>query len=190
MIPSRKSLLLTGLLASATFASSLAFAQQAPAPAAAPTQTTTEAQAGAPAQAKHQHTHADRAKRMERMQQHRAKRMAALKEKLKLSPGQEGAWSTFAEAQQPPARPAGEARPDRAEFAKLTTPQRLDRMQARQAERNAMSAKRADATRTFYATLSPEQQKTFDAESMKGIGRGHGMHRGHHGHAAPAAAKS
>ena len=68
----------------------------------------------------------------------------------------------------------------RADFAKLTTPQRIERMQARQAERSAMFAKRADATKSFYAALTPEQQKTFDAESMH-FG-GHRFHRGgHHG---------
>jgi len=72
---------------------------------------------------------------------------------------------------------------DRAEFAKLTTPQRLDRMQARQAERNAMFTQRADATRSFYAALTPEQQKTFDAESMARFGRGE--HGGQHRHPAP-----
>ncbi len=60
-----------------------------------------------------------------------------------------------------------QGRPDRAELAKMTTPQRLDRMQTRQAERSAMFAKRIDATRSFYAALTPEQQKTFDAEGMR-----------------------
>jgi hypothetical protein len=45
-------------------------------------------------------------------------------------------------------------------------------MQARQAERSARFAQRIEATRSFYATLSPEQQKTFDAETV---------HAGHHG---------
>jgi hypothetical protein len=116
---------------------------------------------------------------MERMQEHRAKRLAALKEKLKLNAGQEGAWSTFTAASQPPAG-ARPPRMDRAEFAKLTTPERLERMQARQAERSAMFAKRADATKTFYATLTPEQQKTFDAETAH-----FGGPRGHHGHGGP-----
>jgi hypothetical protein len=116
------------------------------------------------------------------MQEHRAKRLAELKEKLKLNAGQEGAWSTFTAASQPPAG-ARPPRMDRAEFAKLTTPQRLERMQARQAERSAMFAKRAEATKTFYAGLTPEQQKTFDAETVH-FG-GHGGHRGHHGHGGP-----
>ncbi|MDM0021563.1 Spy/CpxP family protein refolding chaperone [Variovorax saccharolyticus] len=189
MIPSRKSLLWAGLLASATFASSGAFAQ---APLTAPPPAAAAAQPGAQAPAKPQHPRADRAERAERMQAHRTQRLAALKEKLKLTPAQESAWSSFTTAQQPPARPdAAQREARRAEFAKLTTPQRLDRMQARQAERSAMFAKRADATRSFYAALTPEQQKTFDAESMARFGqRGHGGHGGpgghHHGGQPPA----
>jgi hypothetical protein len=62
-------------------------------------------------------------------------------------------------------------------------------MQARQAERSAMFAKRADATKTFYATLSPDQQKTFDIETAH-FG-GHRWHRGGpDGHRGQAPAKS
>lgn len=174
MISSRKSLLWAGLLASATFASAGAFAQAQPG----------VQQPGAQPQAEQRHNREDRAQRIERMQKQRAERLSALKEKLKLTPAQEGAWNSFASAQQPPARPAGQARPDRAEFAKLTTPQRLDRMQALQAERSAMFAKRADATRSFYAALTPDQQKTFDTESMPRFGEHGGQHR--HPGASPA----
>lgn len=180
MISSRHSLLLAGLLASATFASSAAFAQAAP--LAAPTPPAAEAQVGAsqPPEARR----VDRTQRFERMQAHRAARLAALKKKLQLTPAQEGAWSNFTAAQQPSARTAGKARPDRAEMAKMTTPQRLDRMQTRHAERSAMFAKRIDATRSFYAALTPEQQKTFDTEGMRFGQRGHGHH--HHGRGEPA----
>ena len=134
---------------------------------------------------RHPMTDAERAQRFEQMQQRHAQHLSALKDKLKLTPAQEGAWSTFAAAQQLPS-PADRPRMDRAEFAKLTTPQRLDLMQQRQAERSAMFAKRADATRTFYAALTPEQQKTFDAESMRSFGPG--AHEGEHGggHRRPA----
>ena len=37
----------------------------------------------------------------------------------------------------------------------------------------AMMDKRGDAAKAFYAALSPEQQKVFDAE--------HSMRTGHHG---------
>ena len=72
----------------------------------------------------------------------------------------------------------------------MTTPQRLDRMQARQTEHAAMFARRNDATRALYAALKPEQQKIFDAQTLR---RGpHPSMEGHEGakhrrmHEAPA----
>ena len=72
---------------------------------------------------------------------------------------------------------------DRAQMAQLTTPQRLDLMDKRMAERQAHMKQRSDAVKTFYAQLTPEQQKTFDSRPMRG-GRGEGrMHGGGmHGH--------
>jgi hypothetical protein len=182
MTPSRKGLLCAGLLA-ATIASTGAFAQTQATPAA----PAADAQGSARPQRHQPLTDAERAQRFDQMQQRHAQHLAALKEKLKLTPAQEGAWSTFAAAQQLP--PAPPPRMDRAELAKLTTPQRLDLMQQRQAERSAMFTKRADAARAFYATLSPEQQKTFDAESMRAFGPRdgeHGEHGEHHRPTPPA----
>lgn len=189
MITSRNRLLWAGLLASATLAGTSAFAQAPQMPLTAPSAPALEAPAAAGAQAKPRHTRADREQRMERMRAHRAERLAALKEKLKLSPTQDGAWSSYAAAQQPPARPAGQARPDRAAIAKMTTPQRLDLMQARQAEHSARFTKRVEATRSFYAVLTPEQQKTFDAESMARFEHGGHHHRGGPGHGPTPPAK-
>ena len=164
----------TGLLASVAFAASAQ--TPPPAPAGAP------AAAAAPRMER-----GDPAKRFEQMQQRRAKRLADLKQKLKLDASQESAWSTFAAAQQPPAPPAD--RPSREDIAKLTTPQRLDLMQKHQAERSAALAKRADATRTFYAGLNPEQQKTFDAETLRMGPRGGPGHHDPQGHRPPPPAK-
>ena len=67
------------------------------------------------------------------------------------------------------------------EFEKLTTPKRLDRMQAHQAEHATAFAMRANATRAFYAGLTPAQQKTFDAKSLR-----HGRHsHGEYGSRGP-----
>ena len=184
MISLRQRIVWASLLGSAALASSGAFAQApaAPTPAAPNAAVAPADNTAAP---KAQHKRMDPAQRAERMQERRAKRLAALKDKLKLTSGQEGAWSTYTTATQPPAGPRPHM--DRAEFAKLTTPQRLERMQARQAERSAMFAKRAEATKTFYAALTPEQQKTFDAETARfGAHRGHEGHRGHDGAPAPA----
>ncbi|MBC7610217.1 MAG: Spy/CpxP family protein refolding chaperone [Polaromonas sp.] len=123
-------------------------------------------------------THGDHMGRHDpaKMQAGIAKRQADMKAKLKITPAQEGTWTTFTAAMQPPAHGARPTPEQRAELEKLTTPQRVDKMRAMRAERmTQMSAamdKRGDATKTFYAALSPEQQKLFDAEHAK---------RGHHG---------
>jgi hypothetical protein len=72
----------------------------------------------------------------------------------------------------------------KAEMDKLTTPERIDKMQAMRAERmKTMSAemdKRGAATKAFYAVLSSEQKAVFDAVAMHGGRHGMGM-GGEHG---------
>jgi len=64
--------------------------------------------------------------RQERREQHFAQRAAALKEALKLTPEQEPAWQDFMNAMQhKPQHARLDMNPD--EFAKLSTPERLDR---------------------------------------------------------------
>lgn len=176
-LKSVQSLVLAGILATAA----LAATAQTVAPAAPAT-------AGAPAKAGGYH--GDRMGRHDpaKMQARIAKHQADLKAKLKLTPTQEGAWTTFTASMQPPVRGA---RPDRAamkaEFDKLSTPERIDKMRALRAQRmtemNAAMDKRGDATKTFYAALTPEQQKVFDSQRMSRGGKGQGGmgHDGHHG---------
>lgn len=106
----------------------------------------------------------------------RAEHLSGLKEKLKLEPGQEAAWNAFASASQPGMR-QGDRQAMRAEFDKLSTPQRLDRMLAMSEARRARMAERAQAIKAFYAQLTPEQQGVFDAEAMPDRRRGHHPHR-------------
>lgn len=113
-----------------------------------------------------------------RMQERMARRLGELKQKLQITSAQEGAWTAWTTA----VTPTRMQRPDRAEFAKLTTPERIDRMRAHRAQRNADMDNRMDATKAFYATLSAEQKTTFDAEGLRflrggkpGMG-GHGRH--------------
>lgn len=123
-----------------------------------------------------------RAEKMHKMMGERmAKRQADLKEKLKLTPAQESSWTAFTAATQPP-QMHGMQRPDPAEMAKLTTPQRMEKMQAMKTERDAQMTKRLEAVKAFYATLNPEQQKVFDAETLNHHHEGHmGNKRGQHG---------
>ena len=116
-----------------------------------------------------------------KMQAVMAQHQAALKEKLKITSAQEGAWSAFTSSMQPPADLQNRRMAMRAEMDKLTTPERIDRMRALRAQRDTEMDKRASATKSFYAALSPEQQKVFDAQHMRsadGHGRGHGRRHG------------
>ena len=115
--------------------------------------------------------HAGQGPHMEKMRehlrehrgQHHLKQLAQLKTQLQLQPAQEAAWTSFTQAMQPPATPP--ARPDRSALEKLRTPERIDQMEALHAQRQAEMKQRGEAAKAFYAQLSPEQQKTFDARS-------------------------
>ena len=110
--------------------------------------------------------------------EHMKKRMEKLKTDLKLTPAQAGAWTTYTEAMKPGERPA---RGDRDAFAKLTTPQRIDKMREMRAKRDAEMDRRADATKAFYGQLDAEQKKTFDAASLRMHHQRGEHHHGHHG---------
>jgi periplasmic protein CpxP/Spy len=107
-----------------------------------------------------------------RMQAMMEERDALLKAQLKLTPAQEAAWQVYVDARKPTAPPTDLQRPDPIEMAKLTTPERLDKMKAMHEERmkimTAAMAKHDGAIRAFYATLTSVQQKVFDAVSMQG----------------------
>lgn len=123
--------------------------------------------------------HGDPAKMQERME----KRLGELKSKLAITPAQEGAWTAFTASMKPPAGKAPmnreEGRKMHEEMQKLTTPERIDRMKAMHAERQAQMDKRAEAVKTFYAALTPEQRKTFDTLPHHGGPRGRIGHMGH-----------
>lgn len=163
-----KRFFLAGLLAATLGATAIA---QTPPAAPAAGEASTQPAAGK------QRPHMSSEQFHQRMAERHTKRMTELKAKLKLSPAQEGAWNTYTAAMQPPARD-GHVRMDREAMAKLTTPERIDRMQAMQTEHQAAMRQRGDATKAFYTQLTPEQQKTFDSATLR-HGR-HGKH-GHHG---------
>jgi periplasmic protein CpxP/Spy len=111
------------------------------------------------------------------MMERQDKRMAALKEKLKLAPAQAAAWQAFADAEkfkQPD--PGVDRVAMREAFAKMNTPQRLDAMLEKSDQRHVQMVARVAAVKTFYAQLTPEQQAVFDAEAP--LGGGHGRHGG------------
>lgn len=112
-------------------------------------------------------------------------RNAALKGQLNLTAEQEPAWNAYVEAQKSAMSMANHQRPDPAELAKLSTPERLDKMQALRAQRmgemTVAMDKRLEATKTLYAALTPTQQKIFDAATVPGQHHGMGQHKGGRG---------
>ncbi len=186
-LSSKRLFLATIVMASCGYAAVASAQTAAPAPAAG-TQTQMHDRM-------HQGDHSSMRERMFGNHQERmAKRQAELKAKLKITPAQEGAWTTFTAAMKPPANMAGgmgmQHDPKvKAEMDKLTTPERIDKMQAMRAERmktmNTEMDKRGAATKAFYAVLSAEQKAVFDAITPHG-GRHGGMGgerggRGEHG---------
>jgi protein CpxP len=111
----------------------------------------------------------DEGRMHERMVKHWEKRQSELKAKLHLASAQEPAWKAFVEGMQVPAKRLGQPI-DREALAKLTTPERIEKMNAvHEANLAAMQAhikQRTEATRAFYSQLSVEQQKVFDAETL------------------------
>jgi Spy/CpxP family protein refolding chaperone len=116
------------------------------------------------------------AHRSERHQNH----LNEMKIFLQLQASQENAWNTFeAVMKTPMKRPTNHSV---AEMEKLSTPERIDKMMAFKAERDSEITKRMEASKTFYATLTPAQQKVFDTQTQKFLNR---VSMGHHGKMHP-----
>lgn len=96
-------------------------------------------------------------------QEHRAKMMEQhhkqLHESLKLTPEQEPAWSKLMETEQHRPKMSGSQADD---WAKLKAPERAEKMLELSKARQAVMAEHVAALKTFYATLTPEQQKIFE----------------------------
>ena len=96
-----------------------------------------------------------------------------MRDTLQLRPDQEPALKAYLEATKPDIRKFemkhdGGAAGEKPKM--LTTPERLDRQAKMMAEHQAAFQKRANATRAFYAALSPSQQKAFDVLHARGPG--------------------
>jgi hypothetical protein len=136
---------------------------------------------------------------MERMAHMRAEHLRLLHDALGILPDQEGAWQAFAAAMAP--QPDAdehhgwrdeprEGHEGMEDAHHLTTPEQLDRMQARMTEHMAAFQRHAAAVKALYAALTPAQQRTFDAlarlhmQSMHGD-FGHGGMERHGGMGEP-----
>lgn len=101
----------------------------------------------------------DPVKMQERMDEH-AKRMH---DALKITPAQEGAWQAYLSALKTNMPQRGHF--DRASFKDMTAPQRMEKHIEMAKAHIARMESNLAATKTFYSTLTPEQQKVFDEKS-------------------------
>jgi len=110
----------------------------------------------------------------DRMKMHQQR----LHDALKLTPQQEAAWTKFQES-----HPfAGNAqRPEPADMAKLTAPERAEKMLEWQKQHQDAMGKHVAAMKDFYAQLTPEQKKTFDEQAQFGPRNGRGPRGGMRG---------
>jgi hypothetical protein len=86
-----------------------------------------------------------------------------LRDILQLRSDQDGALKAYLAGLEPKDRPDWKHDGEDGPKAPLTTPQRLDREAEHLARATEAFKARAAATRSFYAALSPSQQKAFDA---------------------------
>ena len=131
----------------------------------------------------HQKAGMDHAKWAEKMQERMAKHIAELHDKLKITATQEPAWKTFVESIKPNTPPDSHGmQPDHKEMDKLSTPARMEKMLEKLKEHETMMQTRLTSLKTFYAVLTPEQQKIFDDSHRQMMHRwskdGHGMQHG------------
>jgi hypothetical protein len=82
---------------------------------------------------------------------------------LKLTQAQEADWKAWSDKVNQARSEKKEARPGFEAMKALSAPERLQKMIEFGKTRQAALEEILAATQTFYATLAPEQRKTFDA---------------------------
>ncbi len=100
-------------------------------------------------------------RRAERQQKY----LNELKVYLQLQAHQEAAWQIFSNAVKTPVKRAMSFKPS--ELEKLSTPERIDKVMASKAEKDLEITNRMNASKTFYTSLTPTQQKVFDTHTLK-----------------------
>jgi hypothetical protein len=91
-----------------------------------------------------------------------------LHDDLKLDPSQETSWKSFTQAYSMTPAEIAKQRDNAAKMPSLTGPQRVDMAVTAAKEYLAALENRATALKARYSTLSPEQQHTFDRETLGG----------------------
>lgn len=101
------------------------------------------------------------------------KHLSELKAKLNLTNDQQPAWQTFSDQVNDQAKNRASKRDmmkDKAQTMPQTAPEQMAKMAEMMKDRAQDMAKMADNVKTFYATLTPEQQTAFDKMHMSHMG--------------------
>jgi protein CpxP len=98
--------------------------------------------------------------------------LSSLHDALHLTAAQEDGWRAYRAAITPD--PSADARRRSAAMmmSTLTTPRRIDLINAEMEEDFAAMRHQGQAVKAFYATLTPDQQRTFDRQTMPSGGNG------------------
>lgn len=86
---------------------------------------------------------------------------------LNLSPQQEDGWKAFQQSYAMDPAAMARQRDAGAAMARMTAPQRVDQSIGMMKDDLDALQRRGAALKSFYATLSPQQQRTFDRETLQ-----------------------
>ena len=103
-----------------------------------------------------------------------AARLDALHTALRLKPEQEPAWQKWSSSVKAAPQNWKDKHPKAPTLAKMTVPERLEKMVDFAKERLARLEERLTQTRAFYDVLTPEQQMTFNKDFNFWPHAGHG----------------
>ena len=103
-------------------------------------------------------------KKCDRWEERQEKHLETLKSDLKLNANQEAAWAEWVGKINGDHAGWEEKRKNEKSWASLPAPERMEKMLAFSKEHIVRQELRLAATKTFYATLSPEQRQTFDKD--------------------------
>jgi hypothetical protein len=107
--------------------------------------------------------------------------LSTLHDALHLSARQEDAWRSYKAAISPDPYAASRHRSATMLMATLPTPRRVDLINAELEENLAVVRRQGEAVKAFYAALTPDQQRTFDHQTLQTGGDSRGGNGGSNG---------
>ncbi|MCE3264849.1 MAG: hypothetical protein K0R43_3928 [Pseudoduganella sp.] len=113
-----------------------------------------------------------------KMQERMDRRAQRMHDALKITPAQEGAWQAYLSALK--SNMPQRAEFDRAAFKSMPAPERMEKRIEMTKSHIIRMENNLAATKTFYAQLTPEQQKLFDEKAGRFGHRAHAHKMRHH----------